>query len=238
MLTRRPLAIPFLALAIVSWVLSAPLFAERIGTPYRGPLELVSSGGQDNAGEPSTGGDTGGGDSGGGDSGGPPAPGAGGGATAGGPGGKTAKLDGTVVWQWWWEYSKETYLARASERGRVNMGSSYYWFGGGAKFPPRDIVPPSEKQRAAASFTQLAKSLHDDTSAAVRAEAAIALGRLGVVAAGADARKENEPDNLVVRDLIRAADKDTIPEVRTSAILALGMTRDRDAVKYLLRLHE
>jgi HEAT repeat protein len=77
--------------------------------------------------------------------------------------------------------------------------------------------------------------LHGDSSAGVRAEAAIALGRLGVVAAGADKKKEGEPDNLVVRELIIAAEKDTIPEVKNSAVLALGMTRDKDAVKYLLR---
>ncbi|MCK6462195.1 MAG: HEAT repeat domain-containing protein, partial [Planctomycetes bacterium] len=120
----------------------------------------------------------------------------------------------------------------------MNMGSSYYWFGGGAKFPPRDIVPPSDKQRASAAFTQLAKSLRDDSSAGVRGETAIALGRLGVVAAGADAKKEGEPDNLVVRELIRAVEKDTIPEVRHSAMLALGMTRDKDAAKYLLRVYD
>lgn len=241
--TRRPFAISLLVLALVSWILPGPALAERIGSPYRGPIELVSSGGQDTTEpEPSaggdTGGDTGGDGSGGNDSGAPPPPDQGGGGPGTGPGGKTAKLDGTVVWQWWWEYSKEAYLARASERGRVNMGSSYYWFGGGAKFPPRDIVPPSEKQKASAAFMQLAKSLHGDASAGVRAEAAIALGRLGVVAAGADKKKEGEPDNLVVRELIRAAEKDTIPEVRNSAILGLGMTRDKDAASYLLRVYE
>jgi HEAT repeat protein len=244
MLTRRPFAISLVFLAIATWILPGSAFAERIGSPYRGPIELVSSGGQDtNEPEPSAGGDTGdtgSGDGSGGsnDSGAPPPPDQGGGAPGGGPGGKTAKLDGTVVWQWWWEYSKETYLARASERGRVNMGSSYYWFGGGAKFPPRDIVPPSEKQKASAAFTQLSKMLHGDTSAGARAEAAIALGRVGVVAAGADKKKEGEPDNLVVRELIHAAEKDTIPEVRNSAILALGMTRDKDAAKYLLRVYD
>ncbi len=241
--TRRPFAISLLVLALVSWILPGPALAERIGSPYRGPIELVSSGGQDTTEpEPSaggdTGGDTGGDGSGGNDSGAPPPPDQGGGGPGTGPGGKTAKLDGTVVWQWWWEYSKEAYLARASERGRVNMGSSYYWFGGGAKFPPRDIVPPSEKQKASAAFMQLAKSLHGDASAGVRAEAAIALGRLGVVAAGADKKKEGEPDNLVVRELIRAAEKDTIPEVRNSAILGLGMTGDKDAASYLLRVYD
>ncbi|HEX5136030.1 MAG TPA: HEAT repeat domain-containing protein [Planctomycetota bacterium] len=228
------------------WILPKYAFADRIGTPYRGPIELVGAGGQDNAGEPSGSGDTGTGDSGGGDgsgggsdSGAPPPPDqGGGGAPGGGPGGRTAQLDGTVVWQWWWEYNKDAYLARASERGRVNMGSSYYWFGGGAKFPPRDIVPPSEKQRAAAAFTQLVKSLHADTSAGVRAEAAIGLGRVGVVAAAGEAKKEGESDNLVVRELILAVEKDTSPEVRMSAVLALGMTRDKDAAAYLLRSYE
>jgi HEAT repeat protein len=117
----------------------------------------------------------------------------------------------------------------------VNTGSSYYWFGGGAKFPPRDIVAPSERQKAGAAFAQLVKSLHGDTSAAVRAEAAIALGRLGIVAATAEQKKEGMPDNLVVRELMSAAEKDTSEGGRTSALLALGMTRDKDAVTFLLR---
>lgn len=126
----------------------------------------------------------------------------------------------------------------ASERGRVNTGSSYYWFGGGAKFPPRDIVAPSERQKAGAAFAQLVKSLHGDTSAGVRAEAAIALGRLGVVAASTEQKKEGVSDNLVVRELMIAVEKDPSTEARASALLALGMTRDKDAAAFLLRCYD
>jgi HEAT repeat protein len=241
MTTRRPFALLLTALALVTWIVPVPAFAERIGSPYRGPLESVGAGGQETD-QPSGGGDdggSGGGDGGGQDEGAPPPPTGGpGGAPAGGAGGKEAKLDGKVTWQWWWEYSKEPYLARSSERGRVNMGSSYYWFGGGAKFPPRDIVPPSEKQKAGAAFAQLVKMLHGDSSAGVRAEVATALGRIGVVACTAEQKKEGQSDNLVVRELIHAAEKDTSPDVRISALLGLGMTRDKDAGAYLLRTFE
>jgi len=242
--TRRPFALFLTVFAILSWVFPVAAFAERIGTPYRGPIELVGAGGQETA-APDAGGDTGGssnGDgSGGSDQGSAPPPpdqgGSSGGTTPGGQGGKTAKLDGKVVWQWWWEYSKDVYLARASERGRVNMGSSYYWFGGGAKFPPRDIVAPSEKQKANASFAQLSKALRSDTNAGVRTEAATALGRVGVVTATDEQKKKDESDNLVVRELIHAVD-DVSPDVRMSAVLALGMTRDRDAASFLLRSYD
>lgn len=242
MSTRRPFALSLTVFAIVTWIFPVSAFAERIGSPYRGPLELLT-GGQDNPEpEPGVGGDTGGGDGSGdgsgSDGGAPPPPGQGGGAPQGGAGGKAAKLDGLIVWQWWWEYSKEPYLARAAEHGRVNMGSSYYWFGGGAKFPPRDIVAPSERQKAGASFAQLVKSLRGDSSAGVKAEAVIGLGRLGVVAASDEQQKEGQPGNLVVRELIAAAEKGTNPEVHTSAILALGMTRDKDAAAYLLRSYD
>ncbi len=256
MLTRRPFALSLTVLAIVTWILPASAFADRIGSPYRGPLEMVGGGGGGT--EPSSDGGSGdsgssgggsgdGSGSGGGDSGAPPppdqggggaGPGGAGGAGGAGAGGKQAKVDGKVVWQWWWEYSKESYLALASERGRVNTGSSYYWFGGGAKFPPRDIVAPSERQKAGATFAQLVKSLHTDTSAAVRAEAAIALGRVGVVAASAEQKKEGASDNLVVRELIIAVEKEPIQDARTSALLALGMTRDKDAAAYLLRCYD
>lgn len=245
MSTRRPFALFLTVLALVSWILPTPALAERIGSPYRGPLELVGgSGGTDQPTAPGgdTGGDSGGGSGdgsgSGGDTGAPPPPDQGGSTPGGGPGGKEAKLDGKVTWQWWWEYSKEAYLARASERGRVNMGSSYYWFGGGAKFPPRDIVPPSEKQRAGASFAHLSKMLQGDSSPGVRAEAAIALGRIGVVACTAEQKQEGKSDNLVVRELLHAAEKDTSQDVRASAILALGMTRDKDASAYLLRSYD
>jgi HEAT repeat protein len=118
------------------------------------------------------------------------------------------------------------------------MGSSYYWFGGGAKYPPRDIVAPSAKQKASAVFARLKASLHGDSSAAVRAEAAIALGRLGVIAADEKQKQEKQPDNLVVRELIAALEKDQSPDVRWSATLALGMTRDKDAAAYLRRTYD
>jgi len=243
---NRPFPLILVMLALFLWVVPPRAGADRIGTPYRGPVELLGggSGGEQDTGEPavpdsggdSGGGDSGGGDSGGGDSGGgqQPAPGGGGGSTGGG-GGNVAKLDGQIVWQWWWEYSKEPYLAQASERGRVNMGSSYYWFGSGAKFPPRDIVSPSDAQRHEKVFAKLKHVLLSDSSAEVRDTAAIALGRVGYVAAGEKEKKEGESDNLVVRALIEAAEKDVNPMVRTSALLALGMTRDKDAGAYLVR---
>lgn len=243
MLTRRPFALSLTAFALLSWVFPVSAFADRIGSPYRGPTELLGGGGGTDT-ESDSGGttpdDTGnnGQEGGGNDPGAPPPPEGGQTGPSAGPGGKQAKLDGKVVWQWWWEYSKDPYLAASSERGRVNMGSSYYWFGGGAKFPPRDIVPPSEKQRASAAFTQLVKMLHNDSSPGVRAEAATALGRMGVVVATEEQKKKDESDNLAVRELIAAAEKDTIPEVRLSAVLALGMTKDKDAAAYLLRAYD
>lgn len=66
MLTRRPFALSFTVLAIVTWILPVPAFADRIGSPYRGPWEDLSGAGQDTPTQPdSGGGDTGGGDPGG-----------------------------------------------------------------------------------------------------------------------------------------------------------------------------
>lgn len=243
--TRRPFALSLTVLALATWIFPVTASAERIGSPYRGPIEMLGGSGQENAppepgtSDPGSGSGDGSDPASGGDAGTPPpAQQGGGGAPQGNAAGKTAKIDGRIVWQWWWEYSKEPYLARASERGRANMGGSYYWFGGGAKFPPRDIIAPSEKQKAGAAFTELTRALHGDPSAGVRAEAAIGLGRLGVVAVPADQRKEGQPDNLVVRELIAALEKDTSADVRTSCLLALGMTRDKDAATYLLRNYD
>ena len=86
---------------------------------------------------------------------------------------------GDILWSWWWEYNKDRFLARATERGRVNAGSTLYWFGSGAKYPPRDITPVSDTQKRQI-FVVLKKRLQDK-SLAVRKAACIALGRLGVV---------------------------------------------------------
>jgi HEAT repeat protein len=244
MLTRRPFALPFTVLAILTWLLPVSAFADRIGSPYRGPWEDLVGGGQDEQAPATTGGteggggDEGGGGEGGGEGGGAPAAPGGAGGGAGGGGNATAVMDAKITFEWWWEHSKEFYIARASERGRVNMGSSYYWFGGGAKFPPRDIIAVTDRQKATAILGQLGKSLRGDSSASVRAEAAIALGRVAVVAATAEEKKEGQSDNLVVRQLIGALDKERNPDAVHSILLALGMTADKDASSFLIRSYD
>ncbi len=242
MAARRPVALRIAFLAIVACLVPKAAFGDRIGSPYRGPWEDLIGGGQDESApppggsgaDPGAGGGDGSGDGSGGGEGGaaPAAPG------AGGQGGAQATVDPKITFEWWWEHSKEFYIARASERGRVNMGSSYYWFGGGAKFPPRDIVPVTEKQKTGAIFARLTKSLQGDSNAAVRAEAAIALGRVAVVTAAAEQKKEGQPDNLVVRELIKAFEKENNPEARRSILLGLGITLDKDAATFVARAYD
>ncbi|MHC4730111.1 MAG: HEAT repeat domain-containing protein [Planctomycetota bacterium] len=130
-----------------------------------------------------------------------------------------------VLWQFWWELNKDRYLARATARRRANAGSALYWFGAVAKYPPRDLVPVSAAQRKATVLKALVTRLRSDPHAAVRAEAAIALGRLGEIRNG---------ENAVTRELTRALDREAHPEVRASAILALGMSGDADGCRVLM----
>jgi HEAT repeat protein len=148
-------------------------------------------------------------------------------------GGHKHGVDDKILWDWWWEHNKDRYIARATERGRVNAGSSYYWFGAGAKYPPREIVPVSEAQRSGAIFPALKERLTDQPE--VRAEAYIALGRLRFVAAADADKKEGEPDNMIVRTLIAGLAKETDAMVRQSAVLAFGICGDPGGCDHLLR---
>ncbi|MGH7162757.1 MAG: HEAT repeat domain-containing protein, partial [Planctomycetota bacterium] len=148
-------------------------------------------------------------------------------------------VDGSRLWQWWWEHNKDRYLARAAERGRINPGSAYYWFGAGAKYPPREIVPVSESQRDSTVLTTLRAGLRD-RDASVRCEACIALGRVGSIPVAAKDKQKGQPDDLVARELIAVLEKEptTTPqnrEVRRSACLAIGISGNADACDYLLR---
>ncbi|MHC4547234.1 MAG: HEAT repeat domain-containing protein [Planctomycetota bacterium] len=253
MSVKRPFAFVLTLLSTIFWILPPAAYADRIGKPYRGPIEYLGAGSSQDqeTDSPDLGGegDTGeGGGEGGGEEGGEeegetgPTP--GGGSAPSAPGGGTrtggageAKLDGQILWQWWWEHNKDRFLARSTERGRVNAGSIEYWFGAGAKYPPRDIVPISEKQRKSRVFKTLKRRL-GDSSAAVRAEACVAAGRLGFVPPSEKEKKEGVPDNLVVRALIDLLEKEGNREVRTSAILGLGICGDPAGCDYLSRNYQ
>lgn len=245
---HRSVSIPLAFLAALLFMLPPAVFAEREGTPYRGPKELSGAGGSDSGDTGTEGGTEGGGSEGGGSEGGGSE---GGGSEGGGgdtgtpapaptPGGgtggvtKAASIDGNILWSWWWEHNKDRFLARATERGRVSAGSVYYWLGAGAKYPPRQIVSVSDAQRTGVVFDTLKKMTADKPK--VRAEAYIALGRLASVPAPEDQRKEGQPNNLVVRVLIHGVEKEPPgSDERHSAILGLGMTGDPEAGAYLLR---
>jgi len=135
------------------------------------------------------------------------------------------QLDGHVLWQFWWELNKDRYLARATASRRAHAGSALYWFGSVAKYPPRDIVPVPDDERKAKILKALASRLRRDPSAAVRGEAAIALGRLGEVRNGG---------NAVTRELTGALERESHAEVRINVILALGMSGDAAGCRALL----
>ncbi len=244
----------FFALLALLWIMNRTAVAERIGVPYRGPVEeLVIRGGDDDddnsdpegtvggseEGGGEGGGGEGGGGAGGGGEGGSGEP-LGGGAGVGGTGrGKRVVFDGKRLWNWWWEYNKDPYLARATVPGRVNFGSAYDWFGGGAKFPPRDIDPVSHSLRDTQIFPALLNALNDK-DVAVRTEACIALGRIGNAARDKPVKKKKgESDNLVVEALkgvlAKPATSKPARELRYSAILGLGISGDPDGCQYLMR---
>jgi HEAT repeat protein len=266
MQVKRPLAFALALLGTIFWIVPPAAYADRIGRPYRGPFELLGGGsgqqetedgtglggGSDGGGGEGGGGEGGGGEGGGGggEGGGGEGGGGGGGLEGGGggggagPGGASAKLDGTILWQWWWEHNKDRYLARSAERGSVNAGSIQYWFGHGAKYPPRNIVPVSEKLRRTRGVKYLKVGLRD-RSAAVRAESCIAIGRLGFVPPSPKQRKveakqkdANLPQNLIVRELTAVLEKEKDKEVRTSAILGLGICGDPKGCEYLARNYD
>ncbi|MHC5052345.1 MAG: HEAT repeat domain-containing protein, partial [Planctomycetota bacterium] len=138
---------------------------------------------------------------------------------------RAPQFDGHVLWQFWWELNKDRYLARVTARRGANAGSALYWFGSVAKYPPRDLVPVSAAQRKARVLEALATRLRRDPHPAVRAEAAIALGRLGEIRNG---------QNAVTRELTQALDRETHAEVRASVILALGMGGDPAGCRVLM----
>ncbi len=243
---HRPIALALALFSTILWVLPPEAYAERIGAAYRGPREFLSAAekeedsetedGEEKVTAPEDGSEspeeTPDSDDPFGDS-----------PRTTQTSGKKAVLVGAQLWQWWYEYNKDRLLARTNERGRVNLGSAYYWFGAGAKYPPRDINRVSPNLRKKRIFPVLESILHDDKNIAVRTEAATALGRLGYVPAGKSERQESASNNLVVRALAKALakaprDKPAQREFVYSAILALGMTGDDDAGALLLRHFE
>jgi len=231
---RRPIVLAVTLLALLCWSLGGAAFADRIGKPFRGPKEKSATGSglegdptppvesdpEGDPGDPGTDPDAPGSD---------PVPG-----TTPDIGGKVAKLDGDILWAWWWEHNKDRYIARVTAPGRVQAGSAYYWFGAGAKFPPREIKPVSARLRATRVYPALAARVKDNDPR-VRAEACIALGRIANAQATKKQRKEGQSDNLVVRTLIAAYGKNSNKEVKASALLGLGMTGSEDACSYIMR---
>jgi len=141
------------------------------------------------------------------------------------PGDRAPQLDGHVLWQFWWELNKDRYLARATAVQRAHAGSALYWFGANAKYPPREVEPVPAEERKAKILKAVASRLRHDPDAAVRCEAAIALGRLGEVPNGG---------NAVTRALTGALARETHLEVRINVILALGMSGDPAGCRALL----
>ncbi|MHC4339272.1 MAG: HEAT repeat domain-containing protein, partial [Planctomycetota bacterium] len=254
---QRPLAIVLVFLGVLLWIGTTAADAGRVGSPYRGPKELLAAGQKSDESEepdsaeptepseddtetdpnapdePDTPANPAEGDDGQGPDGSGPAP------PDKGTGSKTSALDGVILWEWWWEHNKDRYLARLTSPGRIQPGSIYFWMGHGAKYPPREIVPVSDVQRDKAIFPALRRNLHDQ-SRAVRAEACIALGRLGNVPAAKDQVSDSESNNLVVRELIGVLRSETgqtpdSREVRVSAILGIGMSGDEYGCQFLMR---
>lgn len=225
---------------------------DEVGWPYRGPLEL-SGGAGGGADQTTGGGDDSGGDSGGDDgSGGDTGDGSGsgtdtGGGTGGGntsapgPGGKASSFDGKILWSWWWEHNKDRFLARATARGRVNAGSTLFWFGSGAKFPPRDLTRISNDQRRKI-FDVLKTRIQQDKSPAVRIAALMAIGRLGNIEANKKEAEASDVDdkitsNMCARVLLTALrNRGGTSGERNAALLGLGLTGDAKACLTLLRV--
>jgi len=236
--------IRFLALLVSILIgLPVPALADEIGWPYRGPKELSGGGDSDSDDETPGGGNEDENEDEGNED--PNQPGSGDTTTPGtsvkGPGGKAASVDGQILWSWWWEHNKDRFLARATERGRVNAGSIAYWFGAGAKYPPRDINPVSDEQRRRI-FVSLKKRLGDNDPA-VRRAACIALGRLKTIAADkkeqeASAADEKITENMCARALLDVIRKTKDADVRASALLGLGMTGDEKGCQALLRMYK
>lgn len=217
-------------------ILMSPAVAGPVGTPYRGPTELLtaSSSGQDQGDDAPVVEDTS--DDTSNDNTDP--------NTQVTPEvnttdrGTTAKLDGAILWSWYWEHNKDRWIARSTERSRVASGSAYYWFGSGAKFPPRAIVPVSARQRFEiwqALRTHLTPK--KEKSQAVRAEACIAMGRLGQVPIGSKDKVEGKSNNWVVRDLTWVLSRESDTTIRRAAILGLGISGDPDAGAFLMRVY-
>jgi len=258
---RRPFPLLLALLSTFFWIVPPAAYADRVGTPYRGPKELLSGGSGDSGTEDApaldSGTDSGGGDGGGGDGGGGGnesggggdtgglGSGTGGGGTSGrGGGGGAATIDASILWQWWWEHNKDRLIARNTERGRVNAGSAYYWFGAGAKYPPRDIVGVAASQRRQIYQALLARlDRGSETNMAVRAEACTAMARLRNVPADDKEKDSKQSDNMVVRALIGvlAAEDGQTPAsrgIRSSALLGLGISGHPDGCEYLMRAVE
>ncbi|MHC4953561.1 MAG: HEAT repeat domain-containing protein [Planctomycetota bacterium] len=239
-------------LTALLFALPAAAYADDFGWPYRGPNELSGSSDDDedddtpgsgnedeetdpndpnnpdDPNDPNNPDDPGGGT--GAPSTGPKGP---------GPGGKGSVIDGKILWSWWWEHNKDRYLARATERGRVNAGSIQYWFGSGAKYPPRDINPVSDAQRRRI-YDTLVKRL-GDKNAAVRNAACIALGRLqDIPATEAEAKAATTDDkvtnNMCARSLLKVVRTEKNDTVKASALLGIGMTGDAKACQTLMRI--
>ncbi|MFQ5844454.1 MAG: HEAT repeat domain-containing protein, partial [Planctomycetota bacterium] len=242
----RPLALAPALFSTLLWTLSPAALADRIGAPYRGPSELLTSQQQEEEEEEETGTEPGGDPSEGEDPGPDPfgsgttQPGPGQPGTGRGPGGKQQQIDGSRLWQWWFEHNKDRILTRTNERGRVHFGSAYYWFGPGAKAPPRQIDRVSPQLRKTDIFPALKRAVRNTKHIAVQTEACTALGRIASVPADDKDKKDGESDNLVVRELVwvLGATPRQTPRNRElihSAILALGMTGDPEAGAILLR---
>jgi len=233
---RRLLAV--LAVALIA--LPAQAQNDTVGWPYRGPQsgELGSGGddddegGDDNSSEteepadPNAGTDPNAGQSNG----------------SGGIGpssGKGTSIDEKILWSGWWEYNKDRFIARSTQRGRVNAGSVQYWFGSGAKYPPRDINPVTESQRR--RIFDAIKARLTDKSAAVRGAACIALGRLRSIPASAKEVKEQKEgaapvtNNMCARALLALLAKESNATVKANALLGIGMTGDAAACQLLMR---
>lgn len=137
-------------------------------------------------------------------------------------GGRVAPREVLAYWPFWFEHNKEwllsAHLKRVAAAASIPTDSSVFYFS--AAGDTRVVTPVSKDQKERVIFTFLVDAARNGETAWIRDASVIAMGKLGI------------PE--VVPFLVERLKQDKDGDVREDALLALGLTRQKDAYEPLI----
>ena len=157
---------------------------------------------------------------------GPNTPGPGGVGPTTGPRGAPIGIDLTK-WQFWWEFNKDPYLnlKQAIHASLVTTGSDEFFMGGSRRSEGKDTLKPTEGMIMGSVLPALKRALDGTEQRDIVSACLVAMAKIG-----------KDHPNFKILNEMRSRLSSNDQEIRETAALAMGISQQKGALKYLSEL--